>query len=53
MRGEVGSDSGRTRSKKVLVGLRRARRSRMMDSAPLRWLFMTVEEPVRTIWQEE
>ena len=37
-----------TRSRNVLVGPRLARRSRMIERAPLRWLFKTVEDPLLT-----
>jgi len=41
-----------TRSRNALVGPRFVLRSRMIDSAPLKWLFKTVDEPERTIFKQ-
>ena len=48
---EATSKYRNARSRNALVGPRLALLSRMIDKAPLKWLFSTVEEPLRTIYE--
>lgn len=50
-RAEATSKYRKARSRKALVGLRLPLRSLIIDNAPLKWLFSTVDEPLRTIYR--
>lgn len=46
---DLADDKALTRSRKVLVSPLLPLLSRIIDSAPLKWLVSTVEDPLRTI----